>query len=206
MPNAKFIVVEGLDGSGKGTQISMLAKALEKADHHIFLTSEPTQFTTGGLIRDTLGHMTNRTPAEVAGLFLADRIAHCANPVSGIKKMLESGVTVICDRYYYSSFAYQGSLTDLGWVMRSNLDCPDVLKPDLCIFLDVSPDECDGRIQKGRASREIYESIEAIKRTRAQYMEVFNMLPDHNIKIINAQRHPDEIAKDVLEAVLEVLN
>ena len=205
MSNAKFIVVEGLDGSGKGTQIRMLAKALEDQGHNIFLTSEPTQFATGGLVRDTLGHMTKRTPAELAGLFLADRIAHCSNPTSGLKNMLENGTTVICDRYYYSSFAYQGSQTDLSWVMHANLDCPDILKPDLCIFLDVSPDECDGRIEKGRASREIYESLEAIKRTRAQYMNVFEMLPDHNIKIINAQRTPEEISKEVLQAVNEIL-
>ncbi len=196
-----FIVFEGLDGSGKGTQISMLASKLEKTGAKIALTAEPTQFATGGLVRDALGGLTRRTPAELAGLFLADRIAHCANPVSGIGALLKSGHTVICDRYYYSSFAYQGMDTDLEWVMRANLGCPDIIKPDVCIFLDVPPEECDRRIEAGRASREIFEQIETIRRIRQKYMEVFRLLPDHNIKTVSAQGAPEQVAQRVLEAI-----
>lgn len=205
--NGKFIVIEGLDGSGKGTQISLLEKSLKEMGVSLHLTSEPTEHATGGLIRDALCAMTKRTPCELAGLFLADRIAHCSNPVSGLKKLLDNGVTVICDRYYYSSFAYQGMDTDLEWVMSSNLNCPEILKPDLCIFLDVPPSVCDERIEKGRASREIYEDSEAtITRIRDKYMEVFKLLKDsHNIKIINASRTPEEVAKDVLSAVKEIM-
>lgn len=129
-----FIVFEGLDGSGKGTQISMLAKRLESEGAKLAITAEPTQFATGGLVRDALGGLTRRTQSELAGLFLADRIAHCSNPVSGIGALLKDGCTVICDRYYYSSFAYQGMDTDLKWVMDSNLNCPDIIKPDVCVF------------------------------------------------------------------------
>lgn len=196
-----FIVIEGLDGSGKGTQIAMLKSALEKTGKNVCLTAEPTQFATGGLVRDVLGGLVKRTPAELAGLFLADRIAHCSNPVSGIKRLLDGGVTVICDRYYYSSFAYQGMDTDLKWVMDANLNCPDIIKPDLCIFLDVPPEECDKRIASGRASREIFEQIDTIRRIRAKYMEVFKLLPDHNIRIVNAVGTPEEISRRVLEAV-----
>ena len=198
-----FIVFEGLDGSGKGTQISMLAKRLEREGAKLALTAEPTQFATGGLVRDALGGMTSRTQSELAGLFLADRIAHCANPASGIGALLRDGYTVICDRYYYSSFAYQGMDTDLKWVMDSNLCCPDIIKPDVCIFLDVPPEECDRRIAAGRASREIFEKIETIRRIRAKYMEIFSLLPEHNIKIISAVGTPEEIAERVYAAVAE---
>lgn len=197
-----FIVFEGLDGSGKGTQISMLAKRLESEGAKLALTAEPTQFATGGLVRDALGGLTSRTPAELAGLFLADRIAHCSNPKSGIAALLKDGHTVICDRYYYSSFAYQGMDTDLKWVMDANLNCPDIIKPDVCIFLDVPPEECDRRIAAGRASREIFEQIETIRRIRKKYMEIFRLLPEHNIKIVSAVGTPGEIAERVYAAVV----
>lgn len=198
-----FIVFEGLDGSGKGTQISMLAKRLESEGAKLAITAEPTQFATGGLVRDALGGLTRRTQSELAGLFLADRIAHCANPMSGIGALLKDGCTVICDRYYYSSFAYQGMDTDLKWVMDSNLNCPDIIKPDVCVFLDVPPEECDRRIAAGRASREIFEQIETIRRIREKYMEVFRLLPEHNIKIVSAIGTPEEIAERVYSAVTE---
>lgn len=198
-----FIVFEGLDGSGKGTQISMLAKRLESEGAKLAITAEPTQFATGGLVRDALGGLTRRTQSELAGLFLADRIAHCSNPVSGIGALLKDGCTVICDRYYYSSFAYQGMDTDLKWVMDSNLNCPDIIKPDVCVFLDVPPEECDRRIAAGRASREIFEQIETIRRIREKYMEVFRLLPEHNIKIVSATGTPEEITERVYAAVAE---
>ena len=207
MTKGKFIVIEGLDGSGKGTQISLLTDWFKANNIPFATTAEPTEHATGGLVRDTLCGLTKRTPAELAGLFLADRIAHCSNPVYGMKNLLDKGVNIICDRYYYSSFAYQGMDTDLEWCMRANMNCPDVLKPDVCIFLDVPPAICDERISKGRASREIYEdSAETITRIRNKYMEVFELLKDsHNIEIINASRSPEEVSKDFIEAVKKVL-
>lgn len=198
----KFIVIEGLDGSGKGTQIELLCRALaEKTAVH--RTAEPTQYATGGLIRDALGGLTKRTPAELAGLFLADRIAHCQNPADGIGVLLAKGVSVICDRYYYSSLAYQGMDMGLDWILPANLSCPGIIKPDICIFLDVPTDEADRRISAGRASREIYENREAIERVRKMYFEVFERVgSSHNIKVIDAARDVDEVAKEVLSAVL----
>lgn len=202
----KFIVIEGLDGSGKGTQIRLLENCLRARGISLHLTAEPTEHATGGLIRDALCGMTKRTPCELAALFMADRVAHCSNPVSGINKLLDDGVTVICDRYYYSSFAYQGMDTDLKWVMDQNLNCPEILKPDLCIFMDVPPAECDKRIESGRAQREIYEAnVGTITRIRDKYMEVFKLLEDHNIAIINASRTPEEVSRDVIKAVDEVM-
>lgn len=204
--HGKFIVIEGLDGSGKGTQIELLCKALS-ARTAVHRTAEPTQYATGGLVRDALGGLTKRTPAELAGLFLADRIAHCQNPADGIGKMLSDGVTVVCDRYYYSSMAYQGMDLGLDWVFSANTACPGIIKPDICIFLDVPPEEADRRIAAGRASREIYENKETIARVRAMYLDVFERLEGtHNIKKINAARSVDEVAQDVWEAVLTVFD
>ena len=203
----KFIVIEGLDGSGKGTQIARLAAALSERGVRFELTAEPTPHATGGLVRDALGGITKRTPSELAGLFLADRIAHCQNPRDGIAALLKQGVTVVCDRYYYSSFAYQGMDLGLDWVMSANLGCPAILKPDLCIFLDVPTEVADRRISLGRSSREIFEQAETIERVRRKYFEVFGILSDtHNVKIINAARTPDEVFADVWAAAAEILD
>ena len=203
--SARFIVIEGLDGSGKGTQISRLAEHLTSRGIKLHLTGEPTQYATGGLVRDALGGLTKRTPHELAALFLADRIAHCQNSADGIKMLLEKGVTVICDRYYYSSLAYQGMDIGLDWVLPANLGCPDILKPDVCIFLDVPTEVADKRIEAGRASREIFEKAETIERVRKKYFEIFDILSDsHNVKIIDAARPPEEVSADVISAVEEL--
>lgn len=201
----KFIVFEGLDGSGKGTQISLLSKELSEKRISIHETAEPTQSATGGLIRDTLAGYQKRTPYELAALFLTDRIFHNTS-ANGIKRILDLGVTVICDRYYYSSFAYQGIDTELKWVMDMNLNCPEILKPDLCIFLDVPTEQCDERMNV-RQSREIFENIETMNKIRARFFEVFKLLKDsENIVIINASRSVEEVHRDVLSSVSELLN
>lgn len=208
MPNnsrGKFIVFEGLDGSGKGTQLSLLAKALSEKGISICETAEPTQSATGGLIRDTLAGYHKRTPYELAALFLTDRIFHNTSS-NGIKFMLDSGITVICDRYYYSSFAYQGIDTDLKWVMDMNLNCPEILKPDLCIFLDVPTEQCDERMNS-RQSREIFENIETMNRIRERFLEVFHLLGGtENIKIINAARTIEAVHNDIISFISELLN
>ncbi len=203
--SAKFIVIEGLDGSGKGTQIARLAAALAERGHRVHTTCEPTQYATGGLIRDALAGLTKRTPAELAGLFLSDRIAHCENPQDGIKTLLNRGFTVICDRYYYSSLAYQGMDLGLDWLIAAHRLCPAIIRPDLCVFLDVPTEVADSRIEAGRAGREIYEERSTIERVRQQYKAVFAALSDENIRVIDASRTPDEVFSDLLSEVLKIL-
>ena len=110
----KFIVVEGLDGSGKGTQTALLCAYLKSQGRNVYPTAEPTESVTGGMIRDVLSGARQRTSSELAALFLADRVAHNMNPVNGIEKTLEAGIDVVCDRYYYSSIAYQAVGTGSG--------------------------------------------------------------------------------------------
>lgn len=200
----KFIVFEGLDGSGKGTQISLLSKVLSEKGISVLETAEPTQSATGGLIRDTLAGYQKRTAYELAALFLTDRIFHNTS-ANGIKNMLDSGITVICDRYYYSSFAYQGIDTDLKWVMNMNLNCPEIIKPDLCIFLDVPTEQCDERIDS-RQSREIFENVATLNRIRKRFFDVFALLEgSKNIRIISAAGSIDEVHESVVSSVWEVL-
>ena len=200
-----FIVIEGLDGSGKGTQAALLAEAMRADGRTVHQTAEPTSSVTGGMLRDALGGIVKRDAYELSALFLLDRIFHNVNDRNGIRKYLESGVDVLCDRYYYSSFAYQGIDADLRWVMDMNLNCKEILKPDLCIFLDVSPDTGDKRISDNRLEREIYENRETQKRIRDRFYEVFGLLKDsENIKIVDASRTVSEVSADIIKIYKEL--
>ena len=203
--SGKFIVFEGIDGSGKSTQIALLCDKLRAAGKKVYTTAEPTASVSGGLLRDALSGVRQRSPGELAALFLLDRINHNVNPVNGIEKMLGEGYYVVCDRYYYSSLAYQGSETDGEWVRAMNLGCPEIRRPDLCVFLDLSTDASLKRIEKGRAVTEIYEEKSKLEAIRNAYFKVFESLGDgERIKIVNAEREIDEISAEIFDAVSEL--
>ena len=203
----KFIVFEGLDGSGKSTQIRCLEQRLRDMGRRVDVTAEPTVSALGGLVRDALSGFTPRSGGEIAALFMADRVAHNVNPVNGIGKLLSEGCVVLCDRYYYSSLAYQGTVTDPEWVFHINIDCPEIRKPDLCVFLDLDDEECLRRMERGRSYREIYENENSLLAVRRRYYEIFRRLEHRdNICIVNAARTPEEVAADVLSAVKSVLD
>ncbi|MDD6158145.1 MAG: dTMP kinase [Oscillospiraceae bacterium] len=203
----KFIVFEGLDGSGKSTQIRCLEQRLRDMGRRVDVTAEPTVSALGGLVRDALSGFTPRSGGEIAALFMADRVQHNVNPVWGIQKMLASGFDVICDRYYYSSMAYQGTVTDPDWVERINLDCPEIRRPDLCVFLDVDYERCRRRMEEGRAFLEIYENEASMIATRRRYYAVFEELKERDrIAVIDAGRPVEEVAEDVFRAVLPLFS
>ena len=200
----RFIVFEGIDGAGKTTQINLLANYLRGQGRSVYCTAEPTESVSGGLLRDALSGVSRRTICEMAAMFVFDRINHNVNPVNGIQKMLADGFDVICDRYYYSSLAYQGSGTDPEWVGNMNLNCPEIMRPDVCIFLDLTPEQSMARINRGRATQEIYENEEKLTQVRNQFYRVFEDLKERdNIQIVNAYRSVEEIHQDIIALVNE---
>lgn len=201
----RFIVFEGIDGAGKTTQIDLLSKRLQEEGRAVYRTAEPTESVTGGLLRDALGGVSRRSACEMAALFVLDRIFHNVNPVNGIEKMLADGVDVICDRYYYSSLAYQGSETKEQWVRDMNLNCPEIRHPDICIFLDLTPEQSMERINRGRVTHEIYESEERLTRVRDQFYRALNSLrSEDRICVVNAARSVDEIHEEIWQLVQTV--
>ena len=199
MDRGKFIVFEGIDGSGKGTQINILVEEMKRQGRTVYQTAEPTSSVTGGILRDALGGFTDRNAYEMSAMFLLDRIFHNSNKINGIKQFIEKGVDVVCDRYYYSSFAYQGIDADLKWVMDMNLNCKEILKPDLCIFLDIDSKSSDERISKNRLEREIYEEKSVQEKVRKRFLEVFGLLKDsENVKIVDASRSILEVSADII--------
>ena len=204
MKQGKLIVFEGLDGTGKTTQIKKLAEELRRRGETVFVTAEPTEFPSGKLIRRVLSGEVPSTPWSTAALFLADRIRHCADPDDGIAAHLAKGETVITDRYYFSTFAYQGYETDLQWTMDMHYRCPELLRPDLVFFLTMSPEKCMARITANRPAEaiEIYENTAVLTKISAQFDKVFDLLRDReHIVYIDADGTVDEVAARV-EAAL----
>ena len=204
---AKFIVFEGIDGAGKTTQIQLLASALETRGIKCNVSAEPTGLPIGVKIREKLSGRVESTPIEMAELFAADRAMHNTHPECGINKLLSDGITAISDRYYYSSMAYQGAYIGLDKVMELNLGNSDIRHPDLCVFLDLTPEKSLERINSaGRETTEIYETYEILEQTRNKFFDILNRMEELGDKIvkIDASGSIDEVAEKILSAVLEI--
>ncbi len=194
----KFIVFEGIDGSGKSTQMKLLSNALTKQKIENSLTLEPTFGMVGESLHDILSGEIKADPRVVASLFVADRLDHILNPENGVLKSLGEGKTIICDRYYFSSYAYQSVEVPEQWVIDANRLCADALKPDVTIFIDISPKVAMERILANRDKVELYETEERLTRVRDAYFRAFDRMKDsERVKIIDGERSVEEIAEDI---------
>ena len=201
-----FIVFEGIDGCGKTTQANRLADMLRAEGREVVLTAEPTGLPSGKALREALSGRVKKSECEMAAMFVMDRIAHNIDDEIGIQNLVARGVDVICDRYYYSSLAYQGHATDYAWVKAMNVGCPEIRKPDLCIYLDLLPEESLRRINAGRESLEIYENTETLTKVRKQFLSVIDDLKKtDNIQVVNAADSCDNIANVIAEMVKNLL-
>lgn len=202
MNNSKFIVFEGIDGAGKSTQISLLREELSRRGINTESSAEPTALPTGKELRRALSGELKRTPLEMAEMFATDRVAHNIE----IEKQLSEGMTVISDRYYYSSLAYQGAELGYETVARLNLENKGIRRPDICVFLDLSPESSLKRIGGRGESVEIYENLEYLTKTRKMFFDVFDRLRENgeNIAIIDASGSVEQVAEAVVSAVLQI--
>ena len=205
MERGCFIVFEGIDGAGKSTQAKILAEKLTSLGKRVYMTAEPTDMPSGRALREVLGGKIKKSESEIALMFTLDRVAHNIDKDNGIEKMLGEGAFIICDRYYYSSLAYQGSTIDYSWVRALNVECPAIRHPDLCIFLDLTPKQSMQRISKGRETTEIYESEEILTRVRNSFMRVIDdMSAIDTINVVDASGSVEEIADNIFRCVEEL--
>jgi dTMP kinase len=178
MRNNLFIAFEGIDGSGKSTQVKLLAEQLEHAGHKVYTTFEPTDSPIGKTIRDIFSRRMEADERVIAALFVADRLHHLLNLEDGIIKKLEQGFTVITDRYYLSSYAYHSVHMSMDWVIASNAMCAQLLRPDLHIYIDMPPDESMKRLGAGRQTMEIYETLDNLRKVKENYSEAIGRVGD----------------------------
>lgn len=200
-----FIAVEGIDGSGKSTQVQLLKTNLEQAGYKVYTTHEPTSFEAGKLIRAIFNHQVKADQHTIAALFVADRLQHLLDKENGILAMLEKGFTVITDRYYFSSYAYHSVYVDMEWVMSINAKCAALLKPDLNVFVDIDPEIAYNRILAGRNTTEMYETLDNLRKVKANYLQAIEKLNhSESIAIVNGNNEPQQVAADIFNAVKNI--
>lgn len=200
-----LIVFEGIDGSGKSTQVQLLSKKLREQQVPFYATMEPTNSPVGSLIRQLLTGRMHADPKVIAALFTADRLDHLLNDVDGIVQMVENGTTVIMDRYYFSSYAYQSVDVPMDWVIQANALSSGILRPKVNIFLDVDVDDALERITKNRHQTELFEEKTRLIQVRERYMEAFERLQGtENVVVVDGSQPPEDVAEKVWEVVQEV--
>ena len=188
-----FVSFEGVDGSGKTTQVKLLAEHLRAEGREVVETREPGGTKVGEEIRELLLHGGVMAPWTEAALFAAAR-AQLVQEV--IAPALAGGADVLCDRYIDSSLAYQGIARGLGVerVLELNLSATRGLLPDLTFLVLVEPEEALRRSSPSdRIEREAAEFHLAVD---AAYRSLAEMFPER-VLAIDGSRAPDEIAEEV---------
>ena len=183
-----FIVFEGIDGSGKGTQALLLADLFELRGIPFILTHEPSD----GIIGQKLRSLTSRlTPEEESRLFFEDRVDHVKTV---IKPAMLAGRHVICDRYYYSSASYQGALgLDPVEILDHNRSI--VPEPDVVFLMVVSVETALRRIGQSRsAGFSIFEKRKDLETVSA----IYDTFLDNVIKRIDGERTESEAHKEIV--------
>jgi len=190
-PTGWFIVFEGVDGSGKSTQIDLLSMKLRDQGIDHVLEREPSDGSIGRFIRH-YAEAGDRylSPESEAMLFTADRFEHSKR----ISQMLDQGTTVICDRYYHSTLAYQGAAgVDITWLHDLQ---KFALKPDLALLLDVDPERSLMRVS-GRTLT-VFENRSYLMRVRDIYLGFANA---GEMRLVDTARPVDEVEAEVQRLV-----
>ncbi len=199
-----FIAFEGIDGSGKSTQSALLIQKLRQEGIPCYATMEPTDAPIGSLIRQVMTGRVKTDNKAVAALFAADRLDHLLNEVDGIVSKIESGVTVVTDRYYFSSYAYNSVHMPMEWVIKANEQSSAILRPSVTVYIDIDPDTALDRIAKNRFRQELFEKKSMLVKVRDNYMKAFKLLEkDEKVFIVDGNRPQEDIAETVWNAVKE---
>ena len=194
-----FIVLEGIDGSGKTTLAKMLSERLSYK-YKVFLTEEPTKTWVGKDVRRAIEEEKN--PYTQALLFFADRAEH----IDAMRKHLMRGYVVISDRYVYSTYAYQGAQLQGIMDFKSALQWfqwiyePMRLDPDAVIYVDIEPEAGLRRIY-GREKKEKFEKAEFLQRVREYYLK---MAEEMGFVVLDGSQPVERVFSEMLEKLEEM--
>ena len=199
LPGGLFIVFEGIDGTGKSTQINLLADELKESGYPVVTTYEPTNGPYGQKIRELFVNRSTVSHEEELELFMADRRQHVKNVIA---PALAKGQVVLSDRYYLSTAAYQGA---------NGLDPDDILArnktfapiPDLALILEIEPALGIHRIQEHRQeSPNTFEEESNLHRVAA----IFKSMQEEYIRRIDASTTVEAVHQQVMQEVKKVLS
>lgn len=187
-----FVVIEGIDGSGKSTVISLLERMLPR----VYATREPSSGPIGRLIKEWALKGGSVDPHVDALLFAADRIEHYRREV---EPKVREGYVVISERYVESSIAYQGAAgVPIEFIKYINSLVP---KPNLTVILDVDPAVAEARIRQ-RGGFEKFEYLQFLRRVREIYL---TRAAEEGYPVLDASRRPEEVAADVAELIRQTV-
>lgn len=191
MDRPLFIVFEGIDGCGKSTQAKRLAEYFSSVSIPVALTAEPSDSPAGIIIKSL---KTRPEPEQEYELFVEDRRHHVRNV---ILPSLEKGFTVICDRYVYSSAAYQGSRgLDVEKILLSNFEFAP--KPDIVFIIEIPVDLAIERIRKNRdAAFSLFEKRDSLQRVDRVYKD----LHEKEIIRLNGAESEDMVSQEIISVI-----
>lgn len=178
-----YICLEGIDGSGKSTQITFLEKWLQEYGYEVKRVFEPTDSPVGKLIRDFLKHpeaTDDNLQKTLALLFAADRMI-LMNEVEAAQK---PGNIIISDRSFYSSIAYQN---DMEWLYQIN---KHVKRPDMVILLDIDVETALNRCN----GNDSFEERSFLKNIKYNYLKIAK---DNGFYVINANNGINKVHEDI---------
>ncbi|MBL9091525.1 MAG: dTMP kinase [Planctomycetaceae bacterium] len=195
----KLIVVEGIDGAGKSTQVRRLAKLLLERGYSVVTSREPTDGPWGRKLRESAssGRMTIDDELHA---FLEDRREHVATLIA---PALERGDVVLLDRYYFSTMAYQGIRgADVAGIRAANETFAP--RPDLVLLLDFDPRTAIKRISESRGDvPNEFEKLENLEAIRRIFLETAQ--GDATFRIVDGNGTPDEVFERLSAAALSLL-
>ena len=197
-----FIVVGGIDGSGKSTQAKLLAEALSE-ENEVLHTFEPTNGVWGKKIRDSFASGQQLTFLEELEAFTNDRIEHVGQT---IMPALEAGKIVVCDRFYHSTIAYQGARAGMPQFVDSLRETQrrTFPKPDITFFLDVNPEEALERLKTSRPQINYMEQLPLQKKIRANYLAL-SVLADSGMQVIHGGDSIETVHNAIWESAKSVI-
>jgi dTMP kinase len=198
----RLIVIEGLDGAGTTTQVRRVVQHLTAQGKPAHGTREPSDGPVGRLIREMLtgGHAIEGeklSQGTFGLLFAADRLDHMQREV---EPKLAAGVTVISDRWYHSSLAYQGTGADRDWIAMINTRAR---RPDLTIFLAVRPEVAAQRRAAARRKEELFEDLRMQQEVDAGYRATIAELlaAGERIETLDGEQSEDEVFAAILRLI-----
>ena len=205
MDRGLFITFEGIEGSGKSTQVKLLNQVLNANGIPTLMTREPGGPPISEAIRDVLLRIehSEMLPETELLLYMASRSQHTGQ---WILPALNSGKVVICDRYNDSTIAYQGAARDLDQAFIQSLAdfATFQTSPDLTFLIDLTVAEGLSRISDRQLDRLELETISFHEKVRGQYLAIAKNNPLRYI-VLNGSDNPDSIHQQVLSKVFSLI-